>query len=277
LSRHVTFIAWDEVAHLTGADKEAMAAAYAPHERDARTKGIPSLGAGAIYPIDEADVICDPFEFPAWYRHCYGLDVGWNRTAAVWCATDPETDTTFLYSEYYRGQAEPPIHASAIRSRGDWIPGVIDPAARGRQQHDGQQLLNTYQQLGLYTLTDADNAVEAGIYAVWSKLSTGRLKVFSTCQNWRQEFRIYRRDEKGKIVKVDDHLMDATRYVCMSGLTRAAQKPADQWRGSPGLPGGGRRNGMESEYKPYADAYGVATDRGRPAVQHYSGIGGWTR
>jgi len=33
VSRHVTFIAWDEVAHLSGSDKESMAAAYAPHER----------------------------------------------------------------------------------------------------------------------------------------------------------------------------------------------------------------------------------------------------
>jgi hypothetical protein len=31
-------------------------------------------------------------------------------------------------------------------------------------------------------------------------------------QNWLSEFRIYRRDEKGKIVKQNDHLMDATRY-----------------------------------------------------------------
>jgi septation ring formation regulator EzrA len=35
--------------------------------------------------------------------------------------------------------------------------------------------------------------------------------------NWRSEFRKYHRDEKGKIVKAHDHLMDATRYLIVSG------------------------------------------------------------
>ena len=38
-------------------------------------------------------------------------------------------------------------------------------------------------------------------------------KVFTTLMHWRKEFRLYRRDEKGKIVKENDHLMDAKRYL----------------------------------------------------------------
>jgi hypothetical protein len=41
-------------------------------------------------------------------------------------------------------------------------------------------------------------------------MAEGRLKVFSSLQNWRSEFRIYRRNKNGKLVKSDDHLMDAT-------------------------------------------------------------------
>jgi hypothetical protein len=37
-------------------------------------------------------------------------------------------------------------------------------------------------------------------------------------QNWLSEFRIYRRDEKGRIIKQNDHLMDTTRYLIMSGV-----------------------------------------------------------
>ncbi len=54
------------------------------------------------------------------------------RTAAVWGAWDRDDDVLYVYSEHYRGQAEPVIHAESIRSRGQWIPGVIDPASRGR-------------------------------------------------------------------------------------------------------------------------------------------------
>ena len=48
--------------------------------------------------------------------------------------------------------------------------------------------------------------------------------------NWLREFRKYHRDDKGsgKIVKRDDHLMDATRYLIVSGrpLMRIAPEPA---------------------------------------------------
>lgn len=228
MSRHVVMASWMDVPHLSEKAKAELEASYPPHQRAARTKGIPQLGSGAIYPVAEEDVVCEPFEFPIWYRRVYGLDVGWNRTAAIWGALDPETDVCYLYSEYYRGEAEPAVHAQGINSRGKWIPGVIDPASRGRAQHDGTQLLSTYQMLGL-NLGLADNAVEAGLYAVWARLSSGRLKVFANLQNWLGEFRIYRRDEKGKIVKENDHLMDASRYLVMSGLARAAQQPPENW------------------------------------------------
>jgi hypothetical protein len=45
--------------------------------------------------------------------------------------------------------------------------------------------------------------------------------------NWLREFRKYHRDDKGsgKIVKRDDHLMDATRYLVISGRTHMRAKP----------------------------------------------------
>lgn len=95
--------------------------------------------------------------------------------------------------------------------------GTIDPASRGRGQKDGEQLLQSYIDLGLM-LTPAENGVEAGLFKVWERLSTGRLKVFRTLQNWMAEYRLYRRNEKGAVVKSADHLMDATRYLIVSGL-----------------------------------------------------------
>lgn len=219
---------WDDAPHLTEQQKTELLASIPPHQRDARTKGIPQLGSGAIYPVPESSFIVDPFPIPDHYHQAYGLDVGWNRTAAVWGALDIDNDTLYLYGEHYRGKAEPFEHAQAIWARGKWIPGVIDPAARGRGQKDGEQLLTIYREL-LPLLATADNAVEAGIYAVWLRLSTGRLKVFRSLQNWLGEYRIYRRDEKGAVVKENDHLMDASRYLVMSGLARATVRPASQW------------------------------------------------
>jgi phage terminase large subunit-like protein len=225
-SRFLVMATWDDVPHLSAQVKQELWNAIPPYQRDARAKGVPQLGAGAIYPVPESDIVCDPFEIPEYWPRCYALDVGWNRTAALWLAVDRQSSTVYLYSEHYRGQAEPSVHAEAIRARGEWIRGVIDPAARGRSQDDGKQLLQTYRNLGL-NLQEANNAVEAGIYAVWERLSGSRLKVFRTCSNWLSEYRLYRRDEKGRIVKERDHLMDCTRYGVL-GLNVASVKPAGQ-------------------------------------------------
>ena len=243
-------LTWDDAPHLSPDTKAELLAAFPLNERDARSKGVPQLGAGAIYPVPEADVVMQPIVFPAWYKRAYGLDVGWNCTAAVWGALDPETDVLYVYSEHYRGQAEPAVHADAIRSRGAWIPGVIDPAARGRGQHDGEQLYKQYTdpESCRLNLALADNAVEAGIYAVYSRLSSGRLKIFSTCVNLLEEYRIYRRDEKGKVVKMKDHALDALRYLVMSGIARAVPLPPDQWEGN--LPVAAGRARHQVEFQP---------------------------
>ena len=224
MSRATITATWDDVPHLTEQAKAELWASIPPYQRDARSKGIPALGSGAIYPVPESDIAVDPFEVPIWWPRSYGMDVGWNRTAVVWQATNQETGTVYIYDEHYRGQAEPSVHADAIRARGDWMVGVIDPASRGRGQKDGEQLYQNYLDLGLI-ISKADNGVEAGLFDVWQRLSAGRLKVFKTCQNWFSEFRLYRRDEKGAIVKKSDHLMDATRYLIVSGLHVASVKP----------------------------------------------------
>lgn len=216
-SRAYVTCTWDEAPHLTEDEKQKIYESIPPHQRDARTKGIPQLGAGAVYPVPESEIICDPFEIPVYWRRAYGMDVGWNRTCGIWGALDEKSDILYLYSEHYQGQEQPNVQAAAIRARGVELNGVIDPAARGRGQRDGEQLMQNYIDLGL-KISVADNGVEAGVFNVYQRLSTGRLKVFRTLQNWLKEYRVYRRDDKGKIVKLNDHAMDATRYLVQSGI-----------------------------------------------------------
>lgn len=211
-SKYVVIATWDDAPHLDESAKQELWNSIPPYQRDARSKGIPQLGSGAIYPVPESDFVVEPFAIPIHWPKGYGMDVGWNFTAAIWGAVDRQTDTVYLYHGYKRSQAEPSIHVHAIKGPGDWIPGFIDPASRGRAQADGKQLLADYLALGL-KLSLADNGVESGLYSVWNRLSTGRLKVFKSLGGWLEEFRLYRRDHKGAVVKENDHYMDATRYL----------------------------------------------------------------
>lgn len=223
-SRYTVNATWDDVPHLDEKTKAELLESTPPHLRDARAKGIPSLGSGAIYPVAMSEVECKPFAIPAFWPRAYALDVGWNRTAAVWGAKDPSDDTVYLYAEHYRGQEVPAVHAEAIKARGRWIKGAIDPAARGRQQSDGTKLIETYRALDL-NLVEAVNEVEAGLYEAWQRLTTGRLRIFSTLQNLKAEYQMYRRDEHGKVIKAHDHLMDAMRYLIMTWAKVASVQP----------------------------------------------------
>jgi len=248
-SRYLINAGWDDVPHISEKAKKELLGSILPYQHDARTKGLPSLGAGAIYPVPQSDFTVDPFKIPAYWPCFYGMDVGWKKTAVIWCAWDRQEDVVYLHAEHYVGHAEPSSHVTAIKARGAWKHGVIDPASRGRSQHDGAQLMQDYIELGL-KLHAADNLVDSGLLAVYLRLTTGRLKVFRTCANWLQEFSLYHRDEKGHIVKEFDHLMDATRYAIgpetiregrTSGLQVASLKPVTGPKMATGSAHGGDR------------------------------------
>lgn len=204
----------DEVPHLTEEEKIRLRTNVLAHEREARRHGVPSIGSGKIYPVEESKFVIPPIVLPKAWPRLYGFDVGFNNTAAIWGAWDRENDCIYLYSEHFLKQEMPPMHAAAIKARGHWIPGMIDPAARGRGQDGGEALLKRYRDLGLRLIV-ADNSIDDGLLEVETRLLTDRLKVFSTLQNFIREFRLYRRDDNGKIVKKDDHVLDSVRYLCL--------------------------------------------------------------
>lgn len=240
MARKLVFASWDDVPHLTPAMREAQLATMDPHLQDARTRGIPFLGAGAVYPVALSDFEIRPIPLQDHWVRGFAMDVGWNKTAALWGALDRESDVLYVYDEHYVGQEAPSVHANAImgyncndnRRRGKWIPGVIDPNSKGRAQKDGVQLMSDYQSLGL-DLDTALNAVDAGVHEVWLRLSSGRLKVFKTLQYFFTEYLLYRRDENGKIIqskKRPDHLMDCLRYLVVSGIARMRAVPFEKDR-----------------------------------------------
>lgn len=232
-SRALITAGWDDVPHLSEEKKRQLIDSTPKHMRDARTKGIPSLGAGAIYPIPEEDIITPPMAIPDYWPRGYAMDVGWNATAALWMAQDPTDGTCYLYSEYKKGGEIPAVHAQAVKSRGEWIKGAVDPAARASSQADGKRLKAMYGAAGL-NLVMANNEVDAGIYKVYVMLSTGQLKVFSTLRHFFDEYRLYRRERKINefgveryiIIKKNDHLMDTLRYLVMTFDSIKATKPA---------------------------------------------------
>jgi phage terminase large subunit-like protein len=227
-AKFVSIVGWADIPHLSEERQKQLLSVIPPHLRDCKTKGSPYMGTGAIYPIPEDDITCEPFDIPFYWPRAFALDPSWGRTAVVWGAYNEQEDIWYVYSEYIRGQAEIPIHVEAIKSRGAWIAGVVDPyAVGGGRGKDGEAFLEAYAKHGL-DLELANNAVEAGIQEVYERLSTGRLKIFKTCTNFFYEYRMYRRDDKGKIVKKNDDGLDCVRYLVMSGDGVAIPEPTGE-------------------------------------------------
>lgn len=78
MSKFVVTCSWSDAPHLSEKDKAELRASIPPYQLDARSKGIPMLGSGAIYPVPEADFLCDDFKIPDYFVQSYALDVGWN-------------------------------------------------------------------------------------------------------------------------------------------------------------------------------------------------------
>lgn len=220
MSKYVDMIGWDDVPHLkpphiSKEELDDIERNIEPHQKAARRKGMPSLGAGAIYPVDEDLILVEPFQIPDHWWYGWALDPGWNYTAALLGAWDPDADVYYLTAEYYGQKDKPVIHSHAIKAMLPWkkLEGCIDPAGDNvGSQKDGAKLKEEYEDLG-FELMKANNAVSAGLRHVLILMQTGRLKVFRTLPYWLRELRLYRRNEKGKIVKKNDHLMDDMRYL----------------------------------------------------------------
>src|SRR5579884_2095097 len=96
MSRYVVQAGWDHAPHLSEEAKADLLSAIPPHEREARRNGTPTLGSGKIYDVPEEVFVIDDFPIPAHWYQAYGLDVGWNRTAAIWVAEDRDADIAYF-------------------------------------------------------------------------------------------------------------------------------------------------------------------------------------
>jgi hypothetical protein len=178
-----------------------------------------------IYSFPDRDIVVKEFRIPDHWRRAYGLDIRWHTAAAILGALDPESDVLYLNGEYL-GDADPAVHAAAIRARGEWIPGLFDPAGNSRNRADGLRLTQIYQDLGLH-LQHVDDSIESGILEVSRRMRSGRLKVFPSLPKYLEERRLYRCDEKNQVVKDRDNLQDATRCLVI-GLSAMLTQPVEE-------------------------------------------------
>lgn len=239
-SKYLILCGWQDVPHLDAKTKAELLESTPPHLRDARAKGIPTMGSGRIFPIDEDAIKCDAFPIPPHWPRIAGMDIGWDHPNAVmWLAWDRDTDTIYLTDEHAASETGIDVHAAAIKRRGDWIP-VAWPgdANQPGDRKSGVAIADLYRQEGVamlpelatfpqgHTINGQDIAsrtsLEAGVMEMLLRMQQGRWKVFRHLEGWFSEFRLYHRKD-GKIVRLLDDRLSASRYAMM--MLRFAKTP----------------------------------------------------
>jgi phage terminase large subunit-like protein len=223
----------DDAEHYTPEQREKIVAAYPAHEREARAKGIPIMGSGRVFPVAEEQITCEPIRIPEHWPQIVGVDFGWDHPfAACSLAWDRDADVVYVTKVYRQREATPIIHAAAIKPWGDWIPIAWPHDGLNHEKSAGEPLAALYEKQGLKmlperaTFEDGSASVEAGVTDMLDRMLTGRWKVFSTCGEWFDEFRLYHRKD-GLIVKERDDAISASRYGLMM-LRHAIKKPRPQ-------------------------------------------------
>ena len=233
--RLTTKMSLDDAEHLTPEEKEKLLSRYDEWERETRLYGVPAHGSGRIFPFADSTILCDPFELPPYFAVIAGLDIGRGNhpTAVAWLAWDRDTDIYYVFDEYRMKGGNIPTHASAIKTRMPMIPVSWPHDGLQKDTGSGEVISHQYRAEGVNTLgahahwIEGNYSVEAGISEMYSRMSTGKFKVFKTCQLWMEEYRHYHRED-GKIVKIDDDLLSATRYAIM--MRRFAKPAVECWR-----------------------------------------------
>jgi hypothetical protein len=65
--------------HLNEAVMTQILSAYAPHERDMRRYGRPTIGSGLIFPINEEELMIDPIHIEDHWPRIAAIDFGWDH------------------------------------------------------------------------------------------------------------------------------------------------------------------------------------------------------
>ena len=232
---------WDDVSseqggHMTPEMRESFLSAIPAHQRDMRTKGIPGMGTGVIFDVDDDHLMYDPFEYPRHWPRIAAMDYGSDHPfAGVWAAVDTENDTFYLYDVYRESRATMPTHAAAFKRRGLWIPVAWPADVNQTDAQSGKPLSEIYRNdYGLNMLPlhftnppgpgqkegQGGRGIEVGLAAMLTAMQEGRFKVARHLKPWFEEKSMYQRtataDGRSKVRAIRDDLMSATRYAYMS-------------------------------------------------------------
>lgn len=224
----VTMTIYD-AKHISPEQRAKMIAAWPAHEREARSKGIPMLGSGRIFPYPHEAITEYPItHIPAYWAKLWAIDFGIAHPfAAVLLLWDKDNDVIHVHHSYRASDALPMMHALQMKQIGRAVPVAWPQDGTAREKGTGEALAAQYRKTGLLMLPthatwpDGSLSTEAAIVEMQQRIETGRFKVAMQLADFLEEFDQYHRKD-GQIVKLHDDILSATQKgIMMKRYARA--------------------------------------------------------
>lgn len=215
-----------------------------PMERPCRCEGEPFQGSGKIFAIPKESYIRDRIPLSMQWRYGIGIDFGSANTGACFAAYDEYNDIFYAFGEYQQTNQTIQTNALAIRDKMKHYARMIGvsqfspadwPCAYGNdgnqtQDEDCQTLADQWRKYDMKLMADPCHLIstktddKGGVKEVRDfhrgpmldemrqAFCAGKLIVFNDCYTLLRQIDFYHK-ENGKIIKVNDHVLDACRHI----------------------------------------------------------------
>jgi phage terminase large subunit-like protein len=219
----------DDAAHFSPEQRKRIVSFYKPHEREARTRGIPQLGSGKVFAIPEDAFTCEAFQIPNHWPRLLGIDLGYDHPfGAVSISHDRDADCVYVTHALSVTEHTVAQHAQILKAWGPNTPVAWPHDAASHDRTSGEPIAELYRKQGLRmlwehaTFPEGGFGLEASIADLTDRFESGRLRIFSHLNDLLEELRNYHRKD-GRPVKQHDDVISALRYALM--MLRFARVP----------------------------------------------------
>jgi terminase large subunit-like protein len=220
-SRAVIKMTLNDALHYSDEARAELIAQYPDHEIDARTKGIPAMGSGRVFLVDEERLLVEPFTCPDHWVRLGGIDIGWDHPSAF-CELWWDRDLDVVYLARTLRVKYQTVHQLVDHVR-DWnlIWAWPQDGLQSTLAGAGEPVMEQFRAAGLDMMHEraqfegGGNSVEAGLMEMHDRMRGDRWKVFKGQNDaWLEEYRMLHRKD-GLLVKEGDDAIAASRYGLM--------------------------------------------------------------
>lgn len=179
---------------------------------DALSGAFAKLIGENMFSVSEEQISIDPIRISPLWPRIAGLYMDHGVVTTIWAAHDRAGDNVYIYDMVQYPRMDIAIHASAIRTRGAWIPVAFDMEACDREKEEGMRLATAFQDQ-LIDINTLKSDPESGMDMLSTRAHVGAFRVFSSIPEWFAAYRRVHRNEKHEIAGDETGIMHVTGLI----------------------------------------------------------------